>query len=74
MAEQMTKDFTICNGASIPCQVFKFLGITFVERTAYKRTKPSSLKALADLKETGCQIIDRTSVQSYKVEFSFFGA
>ena len=56
MAEQMTKDFTICNSASIPCQVFKFWGITFVEPRAYERTKPSLLKALSDLKQIGHQI------------------
>ena len=74
MAEQMTKDFITCNSTSIPYKVFKFWGITFVERTAYEHTKPPSLKALVDLQQTGYQIIERTSVRAYELEISNFGA
>ena len=46
----------------------------FSLRNSVSLTPAPTVKALVDLKETCCQIIDRTIVQAYKVEFSFFGA
>ena len=51
-----------------------FWGIAFLEHMVYEPTKPSSLKALSDLKQIGHQIIERTSVRAYELDFSNFGA